>query len=152
MSCLYPRAAAVCRSCKFVLRLNVRNYEIPLCFLPQRCISRMDVQDVFQLQALNTSNIQTLRHHILSGSFRSFSLFLLAFSPSERSISHLETIPAFGPHQYLAANQHKTRVFATSWALPPSLSSWEVERADPWRVMHLNSVPISMSLRWPQLD
>ncbi|KJA21800.1 hypothetical protein HYPSUDRAFT_41660 [Hypholoma sublateritium FD-334 SS-4] len=103
----------------------------------------MDVQDVFQLQALNTSSPQTLSYHILSGSFRSFSLFLLAFSPSERSIFHLKTIPAFGPHQYLAANQHKTRIYATSWALPPSLSSWEVERSNPWTLMHLNSVPIT---------
>lgn len=84
-------------------------------------------------------------HHILSGSFRSLSLFLLVFSPLHRTLSLVQTVDAFGPHQYLATNPRKDRVYATSWALPPVLSSWEVERLEPgpWRVNHINNVPIS---------
>jgi carboxy-cis,cis-muconate cyclase len=107
----------------------------------------MDIQNVLDLGHTSTSwgnntDPAPIRH-ILSGSFRSLSLFLLAFSPSERSISCLQTIPAYGPHQYLAASQHKDHIYTTSWALPPSLSSWNVERSDPWRVTHVNTVPIS---------
>jgi len=103
----------------------------------------MDVQHVFR-PSLNTTDFgDTFIYHILSGSFRSLSLFLLAFSPSKRTISLLQTVPAFGPHQYLASNQYKDRVYTTSWALPPSLSSWHVERSDPWRITPINTVPIS---------
>lgn len=105
----------------------------------------MDIQAVLQFQVLNASGIDYIpTFHILSGSFRSLSLFLLAFTPSQRSISHLSTIPAHGPHQYLAADQRRTRIYTTSWALPPSLSSWEVERSNPLRINHVNTVPISM--------
>ncbi|KDR79164.1 hypothetical protein GALMADRAFT_243050 [Galerina marginata CBS 339.88] len=108
----------------------------------------MDVQHALHYQQAvsvnNTSGVlEAPLYHILSGSFRSVSLFLLAFSPSSRSLSHLQTVPANGPHQYLAANQLKDRVYTTSWALPPSLSSWHVERSDSWRVTHINFVPIT---------
>lgn len=103
----------------------------------------MDVRHVL-VPPINTTDVGDISvHHILSGSFRSLSLFLLAFSPSRRSLSLLQSIPAFGPHQYLASNQHKSRIYTTSWALPPSLSSWHVERSDPWRVIHITTVPIS---------
>ncbi|RDB26645.1 Muconate cycloisomerase 1 [Hypsizygus marmoreus] len=84
-------------------------------------------------------------HHILSGSFRSLSLFLLAFSPLNRTLSLVQKVDAFGPHQYLATNPRKDRVYTTSWALPPVLSSWEIERPDGGarRVNHINSVPIT---------
>ncbi|KAF9474660.1 putative isomerase YbhE [Pholiota conissans] len=107
----------------------------------------MNLQTVLDLgnthgPSANATGPAPLRH-VLSGSFRSISLFLLAFSPSERTISHLQTVPAYGPHQYLAANQHKNRIYTTSWALPPSLSSWNVEHSDSWRVTHINTVPIT---------
>lgn len=103
--------------------------------------------DLLQLP-LNTTTEPI--HHILAGSFRSLSLFLLAFSPLHRSLHLLQTINAFGPHQYLATNARKDRVYTTSWALPPMLSSWQVERPDTstgmgaWRVNHINNVPISV--------
>ena len=86
-------------------------------------------------------------HHIISGSFRSLSLFLLAFSPLHRTLSLVQHIPAFGPHQYLTANERGDRVYATSWAMPPELSSWSVEKGDEGklRVKYINSVPISES-------
>ncbi|KAK0199774.1 hypothetical protein DFS33DRAFT_1463141 [Desarmillaria ectypa] len=60
--------------------------------------------------------------HILSGSFASFSLFLLAFSPLNRSLRLLRTVPAVGPHQYIA--QTPQAVYATTWAPPPALYAW----------------------------
>lgn len=87
-------------------------------------------------------------YHILSGSFRSLSLALLAFSPATKSLSHVKTIPAFGPHQYLALNAGKDVVYTTSWATPPILSSWALERNNASGVedvKHMNTVPISAS-------
>jgi len=92
---------------------------------------------------LNDTVVQEPLYHIVSGSFRSLSLFLLAFSPSKRALSHVQTIPAFGPHQYLATNALRDRVYTTSWALPPTLSSWHVQRTDPWKVTHINTTPIT---------
>ena len=104
----------------------------------------MDTQHVLGYSSINDTNTPgtpPIVYHVLSGSFRSLSLFLLAFSPSNRSLSHLQTVSAFGPHQYLACNDHKDRVYTTSWANPPSLSSWHVERTG---VSHINTVPISL--------
>ena len=55
-------------------------------------------------------------------------------------------MPALGPHSYLARNVHGDRVYATSWALPPALSSWSVDQTidQPWMVEHVNTVPICM--------
>lgn len=104
------------------------------------------VQAVFSGPSNFTATEAAPVHHILSGSFRSLSLFLLAFSPLHRTLSFVQKVDAFGPHQYLATNPRKDRVYTTSWALPPVLSSWEIERPDTgaWRVNHVNSVPISM--------
>ncbi|KAF9269820.1 putative isomerase YbhE [Marasmius fiardii PR-910] len=97
--------------------------------------------------SVNGSSFSPTNLHILSGSFRSLSLYLLAFSPLHRALSLIQTIDAFGPHQYLATNARKDRVYATSWALPPSLSSWEIDRNEgdenAWRVNHLNTAPIT---------
>ncbi|KAG7444511.1 putative isomerase YbhE [Guyanagaster necrorhizus] len=60
--------------------------------------------------------------HILSGSFTSLSLFLLAFSPVNRSLRLLRIIPASGPHQYIS--QTPRAVYATTWASPPALHAW----------------------------
>lgn len=113
-----------------------------------RCsFNSMELQHTLESSANSTALIQEPLYHILTGSFRSLSLFLLAFSTETRRLSHVETIPAFGPHQYLGTNLQKDRVYATSWALPPALSSWEVLRppGETWSVKHMNSVPISMS-------
>ncbi|KAF9256248.1 hypothetical protein L218DRAFT_1081450 [Marasmius fiardii PR-910] len=97
--------------------------------------------------SVNDSSFSPPNLRILSGSFRSLSLYLLAFSPLNRSLCWRQTIDAFGPHQYLAIGPGKDRVYATSWAQPPTLSSWEIDRSDSdenaWRVSHLNNVPIT---------
>ncbi|ESK94737.1 muconate cycloisomerase 1 [Moniliophthora roreri MCA 2997] len=98
------------------------------------------------LFSMNTTVSASKPLHILSGSFRSVSLFLLAFSPLQRTLDLVQTIDAFGPHQYLALNAKKDRAYATSWALPPTLSSWEIDCNDEgntWKVSHVNSVPIT---------
>ena len=109
------------------------------------CDFPMDTQleHVLGYPSFNNTTISPIVYHILSGSFRSLSLFLLAFSPSNRSLSHIQTVPAFGPHQYLACNDRKDRVYTTSWANPPSLSSWHVDDG-PRSVSHINTVPISL--------
>ncbi|SJL09127.1 uncharacterized protein ARMOST_12503 [Armillaria ostoyae] len=74
--------------------------------------------------------------HILSGSFTSFSLFLLAFSPLNRSLRLLRTVPAAGPHQYIA--QTPQAVYATTWATPPALHAWTLPA-----LAHIGSTPIT---------
>lgn len=105
----------------------------------------MEAHQIIFGSSLNATAEVPPIHYILSGSFRSLSLFLLAFSPLHRTLSLVQTINAFGPHQYLATNARKDRAYTTSWALPPVLSSWAIERpeSNPWRVNHINSVPIS---------
>ncbi|KAF8981859.1 hypothetical protein BDQ17DRAFT_1379309 [Cyathus striatus] len=80
---------------------------------------------------LSDSNALSQPHHILTGSFRSLSLYLLAFSPLNRTLHLLSA---------------RDRVYATSWAWPPQLSSWEVEfrgEQQAGRVDHINNVPIT---------
>ncbi|KAJ7176569.1 hypothetical protein C8R46DRAFT_1076684 [Mycena filopes] len=110
----------------------------------------MDLEPPLQVsfqQALNTSSPAV--HHILSGSFRSLSLFLLAFSPVRLTLDLVQTIPAFGPHQYIglgphAQNGHARVAYTTSWALPPKLHSWAIEQQpDGVRVRLVDSVDIA---------
>ncbi|KAF8901201.1 Lactonase, 7-bladed beta-propeller-domain-containing protein [Gymnopilus junonius] len=86
----------------------------------------MDAHNVLGYpQVLNITIPQdTAIHHILAGSFRSLSSSCL---PSRRR----------------RANQFKNRVYATTWAQPPALSSWQIEHSDPWRVSHINNVSIT---------
>ncbi|PBK89103.1 hypothetical protein ARMGADRAFT_1065390 [Armillaria gallica] len=74
--------------------------------------------------------------HILSGSFTSFSLFLLAFSPLNRSLRLLRTVPVVGPHQDIA--QTPQPVYATTWAVPPTLHVWTLPS-----LAHIDSTPIT---------
>ena len=84
--------------------------------------------------------------YVLSGSFRSLSLALLAFYPTNRTLKHIKTVNAFGPHQYLALNRQKGVVYTTSWTSPPILLSWTLRADDDGSVTgveHLNTVQIS---------
>ncbi|KAJ7206456.1 hypothetical protein C8J57DRAFT_1099681 [Mycena rebaudengoi] len=115
----------------------------------------MDLNPPLQVplqQVLNATSELVPQHHILSGSFRSLSLFLLVFSPLQRTLDHVQTIKAFGPHQYIglgpriesAESSRERHVYTTSWATPPELQSWAVERkAEGMRVRWLDSVGIS---------
>ena len=65
---------------------------------------------------------------VLAGSFRSLSLFLLVFSPAERTLRLAQHVPAFGPHQYLTVSHGTRTVYTTTWAHPPALHSWALDR------------------------
>lgn len=101
-------------------------------------------------------------HYILSGSFKSAALYLLAFDPVARRLSLKQTIDALGPHQYLACNAARDRVYATceylpmirqcnaemtiAWAQPPALSSWKIDYSSPEAepvIQSLNTAPIT---------
>jgi hypothetical protein len=59
---------------------------------------------------VSSQKFDDTNHYILTGSFRSLSLFLLAFSPSARTLTKVKRIPGeFGPHQYLAKVDHGSR-------------------------------------------
>ncbi|KAH8823112.1 hypothetical protein DL96DRAFT_1670814 [Flagelloscypha sp. PMI_526] len=91
-------------------------------------------------------------HHVLTGSFRSLSLYLLAFNAPEKSLSLVQTIPGFGPHQYLARNSAGTKAYSTSWANPPILSSWDIVRDGDWSVRHITNSPITATSSYIVLD
>lgn len=82
----------------------------------------------------------------VTGSFKSTALYLLAFDPIGRTLEVTSTTPAEGPHQYLALNEARDRVYATTWGMPPTLSSWAVEKdSGAPTLRHVNSVSISQS-------
>ncbi|KAJ7124367.1 hypothetical protein C8R44DRAFT_980667 [Mycena epipterygia] len=110
----------------------------------------MDLEPPLQVpfqQALNSSASPV--HHILTGSFRSLSLFLLAFSPLQLTVDLVQTIPAFGPHQYIGLGPRThgvdvRKAYTTSWALPPQLQSWAIEQQpEGVRVRFVDSVDIT---------
>lgn len=79
---------------------------------------------------------------LLAGSFRSLSLFLLAFSPADRSLRLAQHVPAYGPHQYIAASHNTRTIYTTTWAHPPALHSWVIDR-NVSSISPVNSVPIT---------
>ncbi|GAA5986952.1 hypothetical protein JCM11641_002265 [Rhodosporidiobolus odoratus] len=85
-------------------------------------------------------------HYLLSGTFNTLFLYILAFSPyspSGPTLSIHKKYPAEGPHQFIALSQDRARAYATTWALPPSLSSWEVLQGGKEGVRKINTIPIS---------
>lgn len=80
--------------------------------------------------------------YLLSGSFNSTSLHLLAFNRSSSELSVCLTIPAYGPHQYLYYDRTRQRIYATTWALPAQLSSWSIDFRS-LELELLNMVPIT---------
>lgn len=87
-------------------------------------------------------------HYLLSGSFKQTALYLLAFDPASRRLSLVRDIDAFGPHQYLALNADRSKVYATTWALPPALYAWDLqypieEPLAPPEVAFLGKAPIT---------
>lgn len=75
--------------------------------------------------------------HILSGTFNTPNLHLLSYDTTTHQLSIQKSISAKGPHQFLALGQPRSddsdrnetkrrRVYATTWALPPKISAWEI--------------------------
>ena len=94
-------------------------------------------------EVVNNASLATPVRHIVAGSFRALSLVLLAFSPLNRTLELVQQVSSLGPHQYLTTNANRNVVYATSWADPPSLSSWAVQSHPSWSLSLINSVPIS---------
>ncbi|GAA5898992.1 hypothetical protein JCM6882_004587 [Rhodosporidiobolus microsporus] len=87
-------------------------------------------------------------HYLLSGTFNTLFLYLLAFSPYSTTtggptLKIHKKYRAEGPHQFIALGEDRTRAYATTWALPPSLSSWEVLQGGKGGIRKINTVPIS---------
>lgn len=78
------------------------------------------------------------------GTFNTIFLYVLAFNTSSRKLSISSKHDAFGPHQYIAKSVNNDMVYATTWALPPSLGSWNVNWQDGIPLLEfLNKAPIS---------
>ncbi|GAA5846851.1 hypothetical protein JCM9279_004466 [Rhodotorula babjevae] len=85
-------------------------------------------------------------HYLLSGTFNTLFLYLLAFSPyapGGPTIAVHRKYRAEGPHQFLALSEDRTTAYATTWAQPPTLSSWDVLAGGKDGVRKVNTVPIS---------
>lgn len=68
-------------------------------------------------------------HHIITGSFRSLALYVLAFHDQPYpKLELVSTVNANGPHQYIALGptfgDGSRAIYTTTWEHPPSLSSW----------------------------
>lgn len=94
--------------------------------------------------------------HILSGSFNTVFLHLLTFDSLTRALNVVLSVPAQGPHQWLALgsigvsrssntlqlNSPRT-VYATTWADERRLSAWRVNiQHGAETIEHINSQPI----------
>ncbi|KPV77978.1 uncharacterized protein RHOBADRAFT_50502 [Rhodotorula graminis WP1] len=99
------------------------------------------------LAAVNAADSLCPRlHYLLSGTFNTLFLYLLAFSPyapGGPTLAVHRKYRAEGPHQFLALSEDRTTAYATTWAQPPTLSSWQVLGGGKDGVRKLNTVPIS---------
>jgi carboxy-cis,cis-muconate cyclase len=86
-------------------------------------------------------------HYILSGTFNTVALYLLAFDAVARSLAVISRIDGNGPHQYLGLSPARDRVYTTSWALPPTLAAWAIEpiAGGAPTVRPINQIDISKS-------
>ncbi|GAA5981540.1 hypothetical protein JCM10908_004146 [Rhodotorula pacifica] len=104
-------------------------------------------------------------HYLLCGTFNTIFLYLLAFSPystqagpystqagsggsgaqrgGEVSLKVHRRIRGEGPHQFIALDQERRTAYATTWAQPATLSSWQVLEQGRGGLKHVNTVPIS---------
>ncbi|KAF8329152.1 Lactonase, 7-bladed beta-propeller-domain-containing protein [Cantharellus anzutake] len=87
--------------------------------------------------------------YLISGSFNVIFLYILAFNTQTRQLNVIGRTDAFGPHQYLTRNTAIDRLYTTTWAWPPTLSSWLINWNE-WdayerypTLEHLNIVPIT---------
>ncbi|GAA6047554.1 hypothetical protein JCM3770_005805 [Rhodotorula araucariae] len=98
------------------------------------------------LLASTSESLSPRLHYLLSGTFNSLFLYLLAFSPyapAGPTLAVHRKYRAEGPHQFIALSSDRKTAFATTWAQPPSLSSWEVLAGGKDGIRKINTVPIS---------
>ena len=85
-------------------------------------------------------------HYLLTGTFNTVFLYLLAFNPTTSSLSIHAKVEGEGPHQFWALNARRDRAYATTWGAPASLSAWEVLGGGRDGIQKINTVPISACL------
>ncbi|SGY31077.1 BQ5605_C002g01208 [Microbotryum silenes-dioicae] len=126
--------------------------------LSSRC-AKYPVYVLFSVQQVNSvantallHPLSTRVHYILSGTFNTVFLYLLAFNPLTPSLSISQVIRAEGPHQFLALSQDRSRAYATTWAMPPTLSSWEVLQGGLEGIKHINTVPVRATSSYIQVS
>ncbi|GAA6007515.1 lactonase family protein [Rhodotorula paludigena] len=98
------------------------------------------------LLATTADSLSPRLHYLLSGTFNTLFLYLLAFSPyaaNGPTLTVHRKYRAEGPHQFIALSEDRKRAFATTWAQPPTLSSWEVLGNGRDGIRKVNTVPIS---------
>ncbi|GAA5920013.1 hypothetical protein JCM1841_000377 [Sporobolomyces salmonicolor] len=82
--------------------------------------------------------------HFLVGTFNTNLIATLAFDPSAKTLKVVAKNDGQAPHSWLALNEARDRLYATSWTTPPGLASYKIHASpsDPSVpvVSHLNSV------------
>lgn len=109
-------------------------------------------QPVPPASSLLADSLSPRLHYLLTGTFNTLFLYLLAFSPYSSNGPTLTVhrrVRGQGPHQFVALNEERDRAYATTWAQPPTLSSWEVLKGGRGGVRKINTVPICASAPVP---
>jgi len=84
--------------------------------------------------------------YIISGSFSTSSLYVLRYEPASRKLHLVQSVPAYGPHQYLHLDRRRRRLYATSWQQPARLSAWDIHFDGPGmppQLTLINHAPIT---------
>jgi len=80
------------------------------------------------------------------GSFSTSFLYVLRYEPASRKLHLVQSVPAYGPHQYLHLDRRRRRLYATSWQQPARLSAWDIHFDRPGmppRLSLINDAPIT---------
>ncbi|GAA5823705.1 hypothetical protein JCM11251_000732 [Rhodosporidiobolus azoricus] len=82
--------------------------------------------------------------HLLVGTFNRNQIYTLAFDPEAETLEVVKANEGRAPHSWLALNEAKDRLYATSWTNPPAVASYSISSspsaAEPPSVTHLTSL------------
>lgn len=86
-----------------------------------------------------------LKYNLIVGSFDTLRLFLLRFefsSDNAPSLRIIDRFPSAGFHSWLALSKDQSRLYATAWTNPPSITSYSVGKCGT-SIEKINSVEVS---------
>ncbi|POW15289.1 hypothetical protein PSTT_02256 [Puccinia striiformis] len=96
---------------------------------------------------LHRGGNQAQASYIISGSFKSSSLYVLRYDRENKKLEVVQSVPGHGPHQYLYVDRPNHRLYVTSWKEPPHLSAWSIQVGHPGsdhpRLSLINQAPIT---------
>ncbi|KAI9606029.1 hypothetical protein H4Q26_004401 [Puccinia striiformis f. sp. tritici PST-130] len=96
---------------------------------------------------LHRGGNQAQASYIISGSFKSSSLYVLRYDRENKKLEVVQSVPGHGPHQYLYVDRPNHRLYVTSWKEPPHLSAWSIQVDHPGgvhpRLSLINQAPIT---------